>query len=333
MPYLQLTILVSLVLTVVVTAPFSSQPRVASVAARRVASPPSVPSDLASVGGGGNRALPLPATPSIDPHELAAERAASELLDEVAVPAGAVPTAALPAGTTDMGGPPQMVAVAQLIDDHRFWVVPGSPDGVLSWMSLHHLAGETLMGRGTEATYDVQQLAFISYFTPMSRSFLSGGVLAGVAQDGAGQVVLRVDSQVVWEPTRPITSMVPGSAATMVVTDTPQPKAAGGVGTPRSRTSSDASVVDHFIAVVNALPESTSGFINCPAFSGDRYTVVFESRARATLDTVTFYQDVCFGFSISAASGPPVPLVDPGQALLHAVLQFVGAGASSHNPA
>jgi hypothetical protein len=223
-----------------------------------------------------------------------------------------------------MSSPPEEVGVEQLVDDHGFWIVPGTPEEVLAWFSAHPIHGSVLVGHGSEDTYDVQQLVFDTFsLTPLGQVLLSRELMIGVAQDSAGNAILRVDTQIVWDPTRPSQSMVPHGLARIIATDTPQQNATGKIGSPRSRSSSDPAVIGHFVALVNAMPEATSGFNSCPAFSGDRYTLVFQSGADVTLATVTLYEDGCFGVSVKVAGVASVSLFDPGQHLLDSLQAFL----------
>jgi hypothetical protein len=327
-PYAQLALLAALLLAVIVTAPFSS-PRRASAQARpgrpSPASQPRLPDDVGTPSVvGGLRSLPASPPPGPDPNEIVAERSAAQLLDEVAVPAGSVRVSLAPAGTPDLGSPPQETGVKELVDDHRLWIVPGSPQAVLSWFGTRPIPGSLLVGHGSEGRYSTQQLSFeIFWLAPLGQVLPYRELMIGVAQDPAGNVVLRVDTQIVWAPTRPAGTFVPDTAARVVVTDTPEPDISDTIGSPRSRRSSDPAVVHHFVSVVNAMPEATDGVIDCPAFSGDRYTLAFESGTGVTLGTVTLNDDECFGISIDVPGVASISLSDPGEDLLHALNAFL----------
>jgi hypothetical protein len=327
-PYALLTVLVALVFAVILTAPFSV-PRQAVRQPSSVVAPRNSPgNDLTGLKRRTGKAGP-------DPHELVAQRAAVQLLAEVPAPPGAVPSRSVPAGTPDMYEPPQMTGATQVVDDHRLWIVPGTTAEVLSWLGSNAVPGSALVGNGTEGTYDAQQLVYdvFDLSSPPGGVILSRELLIGVAQDPAGSVVVRVDIQVVWEPTRPLDSFVPTTATRVVVTDTPQMGSSGKIGSPRIRISSDPAVAHHFLAIVNALPEGLDARISCPAWSGDQYSLVFQSGTGKALATVIRNVDACFGISIQVTGTATIQLSDPNGSLINALESFLppsdsGSGAA-----
>ncbi len=103
---------------------------------------------------------------------------------------------------------------------------------MLSWFGAHPVSGSVLVGHGSYGTYDVQQLAYdiFDFPAPPGQVLLWRELMIGVARDPAGSVVVRADAQIVWEPTRPLQSFVPGTAVRVVVTDTPPMSPSGTIG-------------------------------------------------------------------------------------------------------
>ncbi len=220
----------SLVFAVIVTAPFATPRQAGSSSWPVVAIKDSPSSDLTGLKSASSQG-PVP-----DPHELLAKRAAVQMLAEAPAPAGGVSVTTVPIGTPDMSGPPQMDGARQVVDDHRFWIVSGAPEAVLSWFGAHPVSGSVLVGHGSYGTYDVQQLAYdiFDFPAPPGQVLLWRELMIGVARDPAGSVVVRADAQIVWEPTRPLQSFVPGTAVRVVVTDTPPMSPSGTIGSPRN---------------------------------------------------------------------------------------------------
>lgn len=242
------------------------------------------------------------------------------MLSEVPVPPGARRIASVPAGTPDLNGPPTVPEVTQRVDDHRLWIVPGTPGAVIAWFESHRLAGSELNASGTEEANGDVQMVFYGYEVPADGPAVSGlGITIAVAADPAGQSVVRVDSEAIWEPTRPEASLVPSDSTSVVVT-----YSAFGEKQTRTRDSSDAAVVRHFVGIVNSMPEAVSSVTSCPMIgvgSGD-YSIVFRSFTGGTLASVRLATSGCLGAGIDVGD-TSVPLTDTGGALAHAVESFL----------
>jgi hypothetical protein len=240
---------VILVVVVIVTAPFST-PRQAGPASW-VGGATRVPPPGASVVGTGGSSTVKSDNPESDPHELPAEKAATQLLEEVQVPAGAIQVSTLPAGTPDMSSPPVIIGFIQVVDDHRFWIVPGNPTSVLAWFAAEHLPESVQDGSGTEGDRSGPQYAFVtfSFSTSTEQALNSRELMIGVARDHAGQLVVRADTQIGWEPTRPPQSLVPVTDARVVVTESSPPTSSGRIAPTRTRSSSNPVTVHRFMNI------------------------------------------------------------------------------------
>ncbi len=69
---------------------------------------------------------------------------------------------------------------------------------------------------------------------------------------------------------------------------------------------------------------------SCPAWSGDRYSIVFQSETGSTLATVLRYVDSCFGISIHVTGTATIPLSDPNDSLLNSLEAFVPPSGKGH---
>lgn len=121
---------------------------------------------------------------------------AERMLDAAVVPPGSVQVFFLPGGA--FAQPSQEPACAPLIDQTRYWIVPGDPQDIASFLRAHappgipgHGAGQLSMAGGQTISYDVID----------AEGGNSGGSPAEldftVAALGAGMAGIRADAEVV----------------------------------------------------------------------------------------------------------------------------------------
>lgn len=121
---------------------------------------------------------------------------AERMLDAAVVPPGSVPVFFLPGGVFSQ--PSQGLACAPLIDQTRYWMVPGDPRDIASFLRAHTPPGIPYSSTGWLGTGGGQT---ISYDVLDRERGNSGGSPAEldftVAALGAGMAGIRADAEVV----------------------------------------------------------------------------------------------------------------------------------------
>lgn len=93
---------------------------------------------------------PAPMTPGARAHRRAAISDATSLLDRLILPAGAQTSRTEPAGGgPTLTHPPQSTASGDLVDLHRWWVVPEQPEAVSEFLQSNAPAGSRVDLHGT----------------------------------------------------------------------------------------------------------------------------------------------------------------------------------------
>jgi hypothetical protein len=165
------------------------------------------------------------------------------------------------------------VASPNFVDRSRSWTAPGSTSAALAYLRAHLPAGLTADGRGSEygpdrpTVYTIQGDATGDrwrrplVYTGLQLEF-------SVVRHGHG-IAVRVDAQAVWLPPRSAAEHVPANAraVTVVVRRTG--------GTPTVRRTLGASKARSLAALVDRLPVSEPGTVNCPMDRGFTDTLTF----------------------------------------------------------
>jgi hypothetical protein len=121
------------------------------------------------------------------------------------------------AGHTLSPCPPVCDGGEAVVDDSRFWRVPGDPQSVASWVRSHVPAGARVRSSGPEVGYPGTYQVWFSFDAAPGR-VVGRLVIVEVAPAKGGGSVLRADSQAKWIVTRPRWDHIPKSARVVTVT-------------------------------------------------------------------------------------------------------------------
>lgn len=179
---------------------------------------------------------------------------------------------AVPTGlTTLLSAPPTRRSVAQEVDLHQWWSIDEGWHALLRWVRRHPPAGSTLGGGGSAGRFghrDYPQLSWVDESFHTTGNALNSRLLQVevATRPSGGLTYLRVDSTVIWYPTRPDFARVPAGVSR--VTLTLREWEASGVsqlGPPT--TTTDTTVVARLRNLANWLPRALklTAAESCPA--------------------------------------------------------------------
>jgi len=256
-------------------------------------------------------ARPTPAVPATaESNEAAARADAASLLASLSLPSGAVPSSTEPAGDGAVlshpgSGPP---VTPNAIDQSVWWVVPGTPSPVLSYIDAHPPAGSVrvLTGSGTTSTGTSYRIA--GYARPAVTGVLSERwLIVEVTQLQDGSTGLRADAQVVWLVPRPASEHIAAGARRLRVSVT------SSLAPNRSRQRpirvTNRKKIRAVVALLNSLPAAQPGVHSCPADFGTTVRLVlYPRRGRAPLAIALVNPSGCGDVRLSLG-GRPQPLL------------------------
>jgi hypothetical protein len=267
-----------------------------------------------------------------DPHLVAAQLAVGALLTVVPLPAGAEPTASAPPGAPALAHPAVVPGSPYLVDRSAWWTAPGTPSAVVAWVGAHAPPGAQMAGTGLSSVHGVVEWQAVGWSFPSQQpavTFSQPSVM--VAPDGPGTVGIRADAQVIWDPLRTQVSLIPPDVRSITVTE--QSGSDGFTSTSTtlaaSVTSTARAVVARFVAVVDALPVDDVPILNCPAWTGLRFQVVFASRGGDTVAAISGDASQCGGYDLTVNGIHQPPVSDPSQTLLRMVAATLGIALTS----
>lgn len=181
----------------------------------------------------------------------AAVEDATSLLGRLQLPPGATNYSAQPAGANaPLADPPIRSGSPNLIDLPTWWLVPGQPQQVLSWIethepegSVHKVSGESHFGAVTESW-------FAAFEWPNIKEVLGTRWLTVQVVAAAGEsTALRADAQVVWIVPHFASERLPTSARIIDIKVEPP-----GGRPPKSVVVSKVDAVLKIAALINRLP-------------------------------------------------------------------------------
>ena len=118
------------------------------------------------------------------------------MLDAAVVPPGSVPVFFLPGAV--FAQPPQEPACGPLIDQARYWIVPGDPQDIAAFLRVHPPPGIPNSGTGRLSTPGGQTISYDVIDAEPGNSEGSPAELdITVAALGAGIAGIRADAEVV----------------------------------------------------------------------------------------------------------------------------------------
>jgi hypothetical protein len=116
------------------------------------------------------------------------------MLDEVIVPGGARRVAHAPG--TRLGVPAQSVVCNPLIDDARYWLVPGSPATLVAFLGTHVPVGMAKSGNGALTSGGVVR-SYDVVDAPANQKVVDDSVVFTLAAVGPHSTGLRIDAMTV----------------------------------------------------------------------------------------------------------------------------------------
>lgn len=252
-------------------------------------------------------------------NERAAKRAVPHLLALLHLPPGAVAAATDPSAGRLLAAAPTRPATPNLVEAHRFWVVSGDPNTVLTWVDKHPPTGSQANQSGAEGTSHGVTMSWTGFWLGPATAALSyRELVVTVARARSGRTAVRGDAQVVWVTVRPGWERVPQSARFVAITA-------------RGRSSRSLSVAGatarQVVGLVNALPAAQPGAFACPADAGPLVSMRFRrARSRPPLAIVNADGSGCgdVSFRLGNRRGPRLAggpgLIKQLQLLLHTSL-------------
>jgi hypothetical protein len=250
-------------------------------------------------------------------NEAAAQSDAASLLTELALPAGASRSSVEPAGDDSLlaqpgVGPP---ATPNVVDDHAWWIVPGTPAEVLAYIRPHLPAGTTPAvtdgGLSGPNVPDNESDAFA--WTPIAGVLATRWLVVEVVQLANGSTGLRADAQVVWVTPRPASEAIPPGSHLLRISVHGSLRGERPMQRPFSVTS--AKKIDAIVALLNALPASQPGTRSCPADFGIRVRLAFyRRRGSEPLAVAAIDPQGCGGVALTI-DGAAQPGLESGRAL------------------
>jgi hypothetical protein len=253
------------------------------------------------------------------------------------LPAGAVRLAAAPAAASAIDNDKPSPATPDLVDAHSWWRVPGAPTAVLAAVKAHPPAGARFNGSGGGSTLEGHQTirtSVIMFAFPARAGVLDArALIVKTVALGAGETVVRVDAEDVWEIPRAASERIPAGVHEVDVT-----REVPGKPPTLSVSVTDAAKVAAIVKLVDGLPIVQPEAIACPMILADAPTVSLTFRARpggpvlaqasrlASPDLAAATPCNPVDFTIGGAKQPPLLA---GSAFLTAVGKVIGRPLAS----
>lgn len=240
----------------------------------------------------------------------AAQADAASLLTQLSLPSGATQSASEPAGDSGfLAGPPVGPPVTpNAVNDHAWWLVPGSAAEVLRYVMAHHPPAAARTGSGSAAKHGVLEWEYGQLGWPAITGVLgTRQLVVGVVQLSNGSTALRVDAQVVWVKPRPVTETIPRGARLLrlSVRNSLQPDHP----TQQPFNVTSPKKIEKIVALLNALPAAQPGLMSCPNDAGFRVGLTFyTSRGVAPLAVAKIDPEGCGGVQLAIGGKPQPPL-------------------------
>jgi hypothetical protein len=230
-----------------------------------------------------------------------ASRDSGRLLRLLVLPRGAHRSARAPAGArSTLAGPGLSVSTPDVVERHAWWIVPGSPQALLSFLAANPPAGSredvTSSGgvRGLTTSWSVR------FRWPAIAGMLQERFLVlTLARLPGGSTGVRADAQDVWLIPRSAGERIPSSARMLEITvarSNASPSLSMNVGDPKK--------VLQIATMIDRLPIVQPGAISCPAFPVDGPFVTFTFRATSRGPILAKASEAAWASEPSTACAP-----------------------------
>jgi hypothetical protein len=216
------------------------------------------------------------------------------MLDEAILPAGARRSSASP--PAGLRGPSTVPAMGNLEYAHDLWTVAEPPHDVFEWFQAHIPHGYSKDETESGTDRGVPSWAVGDKLTVEPPNISYAELDYGVAGDGAGGAVVRVDTVVGWTAPRPADELVPATDRVVMLTVV---HLRGAIG--KRVVATDPKLVQPIVRAFNALrvfpPDQQ---YSCPAIGANAvsYRVGFAASTTAVPDIVASIGP-CGGVSVT----------------------------------
>lgn len=242
------------------------------------ASLPACASGTHATSAGPGASAPSQAKAS-SPRQRAADDAAS-ILASFVPPPGAQRISQPPDGIVALLGESSDVPMTPtVVRDTAWWKVPGSAQGALNWEKAH-LPGQFTLGAYSEGDPSSEIRVVFDQFDlpPVPTVLTTRDLQVSAVHIPAGPTYLMVESQVIWLPRRPASSLVPARARAIIVSyargrSATFPLDNRPATSPPPVTVADPAKVQQVAALVNGL-EFPPGPHSCPADPGEEKLIL-----------------------------------------------------------
>lgn len=220
-------------------------------------------------------------------NEQAAKREAVSLLGDLSLPNGATQARRDPSESNALASTARLSS-PELVDRHRFFVLPQAPPEVVAWVRSHQPPGARLEGHWS----GVPALAGWTFaLTPQGGRLSAIRLVVELAAAKGGGTALRVDGEVTWVRPRPRSERIPRGVKVVSVVLTDRSRHIS-----LHRTLADRRSVRRAISIVEGLPLYQGGIRRCPP-DRHRNTIVHmrfrKRRASKPVATVTIDDNSC----------------------------------------
>ena len=242
---------------------------------------------------------------------VAARQDAEAHLGQLLLPPGATSSPGQPVGAGNRLESPAFTTGSplQLVDVPGWWLVPGQPPEVLSWIEAHPPPGSIWKITSSDILKGVTESWSAGFeWPPISEVVGVRYLVVKVTADADGSTALRADGEDVWTVPHPASERIPQSARVLEVSRAIPGRAAKTIIVTRARIAhAVAALIDH-------LPIAQPGLMYCPTFNrpSTRFTLTF----RATQSGPVLAQAVqsipgrgCSGMGLTIRGHPQPALI------------------------
>lgn len=203
----------------------------------------------------------------------AARSTARSLLGKLSLPADARRLPTDPASANALASAPRPGS-PQLVDLHRYWLLPQRPQAVIEWVEGHRPVGSHLQGHG----HGSPVLASWTFAYPAKPGQLTTAwLVVQVAAAKQGGTAIRADGEAVWVKPRPASERIPAGVKAVTITARDRARHIS-----LQRTLTNHGPVNRIIALVESLPLAQGDSYHCPADTSRRPIIQMLLRRTAT---------------------------------------------------
>jgi hypothetical protein len=220
-----------------------------------------------------------PAQPAVPSRQAAAYEAATNLLDRLVLPPGAVRAPADPSSPARLGRPEVSLGMPNAVGVRRFWRLPGAIEAATEWLQSHPPAGGQLRstqeagsspGRAQKTVIELWGGTYA--FSRFPAGVTSQQLVIEIAPTQGGGVAMRADGQAGWVLPRPVAQQLPTGinrirVSTRIVAGSSAPVKAparrGAQVRPMTYDITSPQRVADLVALFNLIPPAPRRSVGC----------------------------------------------------------------------